>query len=51
MSLLELAQSTGLTLPFLTLLWTGVLGVVLHGAFPPPAEEFEEAALAACFGI
>ena len=49
MSLIELAESAGLALPLLTLLWTGALGAVLHAAYPAPSEEIEDAVLAACF--
>lgn len=49
MSLLDLAEAAGLATPLLVLLWTGALGVVLHGACPPPSEAIEDAVLAACF--
>lgn len=51
MSLLDLAEAAGFATPLLVLLWTGALGVVLHGAYPPPSEEIEDAVLAACFAL
>ncbi len=49
MPLLDLAEAAGLAPPLLTLLWTGALGMFLHGSYPPPSEEIEDAVLAACF--
>lgn len=49
MSLVDLAEAAGFTLPVLTLVWTAALGFVLHAALPPLSEDVADAVLAACF--
>jgi hypothetical protein len=49
MSLIDLAEAAGLATPFLILLWTGALGLILHAGHPPPSEDVTDAVLAACF--
>ena len=49
MSLVNLAEAAGFALPFLVLLWTAAMGLVLQAAYPPPCGEIEEAVIAASF--